>query len=228
MFIYWSGTWEKTVCFLDVTSPSLKDAQMYAWIPLLSPGLPTASCAPAHGRAEFWKGRDLMYKLYACRERGKGGEPSLICTIEVSNPIPSPGNCAPFARSCVWSTWLSFNPNRLHRHSGGWEKSYILQMVGKDSHGSSEIDKAISRTVRFRRHLGTVMPKNSHWITSRAVQAIGGHVCKWGLTWGPLSSWISKCCVWVCLQCSLHVLAWKSHAVCISETGFIFILKQAY
>ena len=126
MFIYWSGACEKTFCFLGVASPGLKDAQMYAWKPLLSPGLPTASSVPAYGKkCDFWKERDLMYKLYTSRQKRKGGDSSLICIMEVSNSIPSPGICCS-ARRCIWSTCLSFNLNGLHRHSGAWEKSYIL------------------------------------------------------------------------------------------------------
>lgn len=62
-------------------------------------------------------------------------------------------------------------------------------------------------------HPGTVMPRNSHWIARIAVQAVKGHVCKGGLTWGPLSSWISKCCVWLYPHHSLYVLAWMFHIV---------------
>lgn len=53
------------------------------------------------------------------------------------------------------------------------------------------------------------MPRNRDWIARRAVRAsFRGHVCKGGLTWGPLSSCISKCCVWLYLHSSSYVLSW--------------------
>jgi len=60
----------------------------------------------------------------------------------------------------------------------GLERRVIFYRQGARKHSSPEIHKAINRTVYFRWDLGTVMPKNSHWIANRAVQAVGGHVCK--------------------------------------------------
>lgn len=69
----------------------------------------------------------------------------------------------------------------------------------------------------FGWHTGTLMPRNSDWIARRTVRAFRGHVCKGDLTWGPLSCWISKCCVWLYLHCSSYVLAWTSHTVHIQK-----------
>lgn len=50
----------KQFVFLDVTSPNLKDAQLHAWIHLLSPGLPQFLMLPAHGKPGIFGKEEIL------------------------------------------------------------------------------------------------------------------------------------------------------------------------
>lgn len=52
--------------------------------------------------------------------------------IEVSKPIPSPGDSTLHARR-MYITWFSFNLNRLHEHSG-FERRVVFCRWGAKNH----------------------------------------------------------------------------------------------